>query len=113
MPALSGSNNNGNCGKQYKQDAANVRPASNNLLAPSTKQAEANIEKSVSSMVETSQKLEQDDMEGVDEKEWGKNFNHELNNFHGPKDLFCTDGVMYLHDFKWKAHSLIWAKGAY
>ena len=54
-----------------------MRPASNNLLAPSTKQAEANIEKSVSSMVETSQKLEQDDMEGVDEKEWGKIFNHE------------------------------------
>ena len=48
-------------------------PASNSLLA-STKQAEANIEKSVSSLVETSEKLEQDDMEGVDEKEWGKIF---------------------------------------
>ena len=86
MPALSGSNNNGNCGKQYKQEAANVRPASNNLLAPSTKQAEANIEKSVSSMVETSQKLEQDDMEGVDEKEWGKIFNHEQKHYHGSRN---------------------------
>ena len=35
-----------------------------------TKQAEADLENSVSNRVETTAKLEQDSMEGVDENEW-------------------------------------------
>ena len=31
------------------------------------------LQQNVKNLVETSQKLEQDDMEGVDESEWGKN----------------------------------------
>ena len=37
-----------------------------------TKEAESNIEDSVSGLVEASEKLEQDDMEGVEDKEWGE-----------------------------------------
>jgi len=81
MPALSGSNNNGNCGKQSKQTeedpktefkAGNIR-GSGGVLPPTkeqTKEAETNIEQSVSGLVETSEKLEQDDMEGVEDNEW-------------------------------------------
>ena len=39
-----------------------------------TKEAETNIEQSVSGLVETSEKLEQDDMEGVEDNEWGEDF---------------------------------------
>ena len=83
MPALSGSNNNGNCGKQSKQteeDPKTEVKAGNRggyVLPPSkehSKEAETNIEQSVSGLVETSEKLEQDDMEGVDDNEWGEDF---------------------------------------
>ena len=59
---------------QFK--AGNIR-GSGGVLPPTkeqTKEAETNIEQSVSGLVETSEKLEQDDMEGVDDNEWGEDF---------------------------------------
>ena len=40
------------------------------MAAHDSKKAEADLEKHVSDMIGTSEKLEQDAMEGVDEKEW-------------------------------------------
>ena len=44
--------------------------SSSSLSAHDSKKAEADLEKHVSDMIGTSEKLEQDAMEGVDEKEW-------------------------------------------
>ena len=47
-----------------------VAASSSSLAAHDSKKAEADLEKHVSDMIGTSEKLEQDAMEGVDEKEW-------------------------------------------
>ena len=48
---------------------SNVKPQSSPNMF-SAKQAQADITESVSSIMAVSNKLEQDNMEGVDEKEW-------------------------------------------
>ena len=52
-----------------QKNLSNARPQSA-LNQFSAKQAQADITESVSSIMAVSSKLEQDSMEGVDEKEW-------------------------------------------
>ena len=73
MVALSGSKIKQTSKQQ--QDASNFSATSSNLIPQQikgemAKKAEAKLEESVSNMVDVSAKLEQDQMEGVDEKEW-------------------------------------------
>ena len=49
---------------------SNVRPQSSAPNIISAKQAQADITDSISGIMAVSNKLEQDNMEGVDEKEW-------------------------------------------
>lgn len=79
MPALSGFNNNKATSSQTTTSARpNIAPAAAADVAGSAKiilgaknsQAESDLEKSVSNLVPVSRKLEQDEMDGVDESEW-------------------------------------------
>ena len=78
MPALLSDNNRGSAAQephssrpQSKQQKSNFPAMAKKLTGKeATKQAEADLENSVSNRVETTAKLEQDSMEGVDENEW-------------------------------------------
>ena len=74
MPALLSDNNRGSEQPQSKQQKSNfpAKPEPKPTGKEASKKAEADLENSVSSRVDTSTKLEQDSMEGVDEKEWVK-----------------------------------------
>ena len=81
MPALLSDNNRGSAAQephsrpQSKQQKSNF-PATEKKLTgkEATKQAEAELENSVSNRVDMTAKLEQDSMEGVDENEWVRSF---------------------------------------
>ena len=72
MPSLSGQNmttNNTNQRNKAPQSVTN-KPNIINMSAKEAKEIGKDLTKAVSRMIETSDKLEQDKMEGVDEREW-------------------------------------------
>ncbi len=73
MQALSGATGNNSAGPIKKASTgalAQPPSATTSLDREETKKKEADIENAVSSTVVVSDQLEQDKMEGVDEKEW-------------------------------------------
>ena len=73
MPALSGFNTNKAANQITAPPAAAPAVSSKIILGAKNSQAEADLEKSVSNLVTISKKLEQDEMDGVDEAEWVSN----------------------------------------